>query len=395
MDLGIQEETMGDTALPKDMEFLQTARDDLEHQQSLMVQRGKQEEVLKNAEKVLNYNKKQVADKISKKVQEAKDEIDAFYMSQKGRKQEELGKVQTQRQKEKDAGMKKRIQSETKPLQARVKHIQEKRAELFKKNKVSLLWNSRVFYAFMFPSCIQDWALIFAFFFVYLLILPMILMNVVFHFSAMWQLALMYVILLAIFIGIYVLVLNRVKIPHESLFCDARKFRKEEHKKKREIQKLTKKIEKDKNEDGYDLEKYDDSIQNIKDEIEKIQKEWKQVLQEFDEQTKLNIAEEIRKENQERLLLLTDEREKAKGQLEEVQTQITEWNQILHIRYDETLGEGYMTEERIDALCEVLESGQAQTIEGAKQILEAGSHFSFQKSQTQIAKKDALPPDEE
>ena len=101
---------------------------------------------------------------------------------------------------------------------------------------------------------------------------------------------LLYILMLAIFLGLYILGYNYTRVRNKEAFIDMRVKRNAIRKNVSKINRIKESIKKDKDEDQYGLHEYDEDIEEIEDAINDIVHKKNEVLADFEKTTKNDIC---------------------------------------------------------------------------------------------------------
>ena len=120
----------------------------------------KQEETLAQEEKkrlrVLETERKAVADAVNSTVKKRRDEIEKSYDDELGKLQDKLKRTRTRREKAKNQGIKERIKEETQELHAHNRELAVRMRTLFQSDRVPFVCKSPLYYALYFPRGFKE-----------------------------------------------------------------------------------------------------------------------------------------------------------------------------------------------------------------------------------------------
>lgn len=321
----------------------------------------------KKLERELEAAKKAVADTIAQTTKKRMDEISSDYDSEIGKGQDRLKKARAKREKEKSRGMKERIADETSELRDHNRELRLQMRTLFQKERVPAFCNTGFYYALFYPRGFKEFLIFFISILICFLAIPCGIYFLIPK-RQMWYLVAVYFIDVVIFGGLYVAVSNRTKMRYHEALKRGRQIRNTIRGNDKKIRVITHTIQKDGNEDVYDLEKYDDEIAVIQLELEEITERKKDAINTFETVTKTIIADEITGNNQAKLDDLEARHREALQSARELEAKIKE--QRIHITdtYGPYLGREFLQPEKLSELSKLIQSGQASNLSEAIEL---------------------------
>lgn len=136
----------------------------------------KQEETLAQEEKkrlrVLETERKAVADAVNSTVKRRRDEIEKSYDDELGKLQDKLKRTRTRREKAKNQGIKERIKEETQELHAHNRELSVRMRTLFQSDRVPFVCKSPLYYALYFPRGFKEFLTVLITFAICFLLIP-------------------------------------------------------------------------------------------------------------------------------------------------------------------------------------------------------------------------------
>lgn len=315
-------------------------------------------------ERELEAAKKAVADNISQTTRKRRDEISSDYDQEIGKGQERLKKARAKREKEKNRGMKERIADETSELREHNRELKLQMRTMFQQAGVPGLCNSTFYYALFYPRGLKEILIFLAFILVCFLAIPCGLYFLI-PARKIWYLVAIYFIDVVLFGGLYVMVGNRTKMRHHDVLKKGRAIRNTLRSNGKKIRVITHTIQKDGNEDLYDLKKYDDEIAAVELELSEITERKKSALNAFETVTKTIIADEIAGNNRARIEEMEGRHKEALQAVRELEAKIKA--QRIHITdaYGPYLGREFLQPEKLSELSRLIQSGTASNISEA------------------------------
>ena len=130
-------------------------------------------------------------------------------------------------------------------------------------------------------------------------------------------------------------------------------------------------ILKDKDEQGYHLEEFDEELQGLDAQIQQSMQEKKEALAAFETSTSAMLTDEIRGRYAEMLAKFKLEKTEAEQYLKDVDTEIKEVNKYITANFEAFLGKDYVTERALQAMIAIMEEGRASTVAEALALYKA------------------------
>lgn len=321
---------------------------------------------LKQDQKSLDAERKQVEDTISQTTKRRLGDITSSYDKELSKSQEQLKKARNKREKAKNQGVKERIVEETADLRDDNRRIRLQIKTLFQQNHVPKYCNTNWYYALYFPRWAKEFLKLLLAIVVCFLLIPYGIYMVIPKQTTLF-LVLIYFGCILVFGGIYVLIGNRTRDRYALALKEGRMLRDEIHGNDKKIRVITHTIKKDKNEAIYDLQIYDDEIAQMEQNMSETAAKKKEALNAFETVTRNIIADEITSGAKERIdgkQSLCDTEEK---QLKELRETIKARNIYITDCYGSYLSREFLQPEKLDALAEIMEHGTAANLSEAMQ----------------------------
>ena len=328
----------------------------------------KEEERLKAEEattlRELEAGEKALKDEIDSTLRKRLQEINSSYDAEIAKGKDELKKAKARREKAKNEGIEERIKEETKPI---LEDSKEKKTEMlnaFQKQKIPSYYASRLYYALHFPHKPVDFLVLLLFVGLFFVALPCGI-----YFLALPEklrssliLIIIYVLSILIFGGLYTYIGNSSKSRYSDMLRMGKETWDDLAKNEKLVRKITKQIRKDKDEDRYDLGAYDDEIARVTQMISETTAKKQEALNTFDTVTKNIITDELTQNSSEKIGRLMSAHDEAYRRLREVGEERQQKKLALTDRYEVHLGKEFMSEEKIDALSDILTRGAANSL---------------------------------
>lgn len=313
--------------------------------------------------KMLASKEKELSDEIEATLKKRKNAITSSYEGQLSTLGTRRKKVKAKKEKEKGVKVSERIAEETAELRDANKSLLIDIKANLKKNKTPMFCNTALFYSLFMPKTMTELLVMAVGVLLVFFALPLgvyqFLLAERFGFLA---LAVVYVIDIVLFGGLYLLVNNTVKEKHLDTLRENRTLRQQYFQNNRKIRQIQKEIERDTDESTYGLEQYDDELKEIEDEIKRIAEEEKEELTKFENVTSVELTADIKGRYQEELTALRDKSKEVDEEQKRVEEKVKEFTLMLSKQYETYLGKDMLTVPKLDRLIKRIETGEAANI---------------------------------
>lgn len=332
--------------------------------------RARQEELeltQKRQAKTLAGEKKTVEDNVNNTVKKRRDELEASYNTEIAKVQDSIKKIKAKREKAKQQSMKERIEAQTAPYYAENKELNSKIKAMFKQNKVPGFCNSMLFYSLYFTRSVKE---------IFTMILTFLICCVGIPCGIFWLLPqrrtlwliLIYLGVIVIFGGIYIVIGNITKDAHREVLLEAGQVRRTMDKNRKKARSVTRSIRREKTEEHYDLSSFDAELAEKEKEKADLNTKKEEAVAYFVSTTKPAITEEIVSGSRDRINALEAEHKQTQADLQENADFIKKASLALTEDYESYIGKEFMQADRLDALIQILQSGQAANITEAESL---------------------------
>lgn len=319
-------------------------------------------------EKRIEKKENEVSDEVTKVIRQRRMETEATIDAQIENVNEQLKKVQTNKERSKKKAVIQRIDVETADHRSEEEELNLGGKSIFKQENIPFLYNNRLFFALFFPRGIGDFGIILLSLAIAFFAIPFGVYYALFDGMNVMYLALCYICTIIIFGGIY-LILGKTKCKHKAALDRVRNMRKRIQESKRKQRKIKQQIRNDKDESGYGLEEFDREIDNLQLSISELLEQKKTVLADFDNVTSQSIKEQIISSYQEELNGLKAEYRQVYEQNKENLDRLNKLSLNISAEYEGYLGKEFLSIEKLEQLEEIISNGSAKTISEAVAVM--------------------------
>lgn len=362
---------MQDSVFNENVDYLYQVQTDLEAVEQLKKELAEYRNQEKNLKKAIVTEEKSIQDEISQTIRKRKNEIEKTYDDQIDANKNKSRSVKAKRDKAKSKRVDERVSYETAELAEENRQLQVEMRTLFKAQHVPTFCRRGLFYSlFMTKRAVEIVTLVAALLIAYIGIpmLVYVLSAYVFFAKSKYLTILcvgMVSGILFVIQFVYVVMMNRIKIKHYETLMEGRNMKDQMAANKRQMKAIRNKINKDKDDSQYGLDKYDAKLDELERELEQISQEKQDAMTVFENETKQILTNEV---NDRRLGRLEQMKENI-DEMEEHMTVLDEdiQNSSLAIanNYGAILGKEFCTPAKVADLISLMEDGTADTVSEA------------------------------
>lgn len=349
--------------------FLREAKTEVLELQDMQQQEQQLLKKLKQDQRQLEIEKKEVEDRITQTTKKRLSDITASYDKELSKGQDHLRKARSKREKAKNQGVKERIIDETSDLRDDNRRIRLQIKTIFQQNHVPGICDTNFYYALYFPRHLGEILKLLAAIVLIFLLLPYGIYWLIKKPNVIYLVGIYFAFIL-VFGGAYVLLGNKTRDRYGKVLKEGRLLRDEMHANTRKIKVITRNIRRDRNEAIYDLQKYDDEIAQIEEDLSQIVSKKKEALNAFETVTKNIIADEIHAGTQEKIASLMVRCQEEEKNLTQLQSAVKKRNLSITDNYGTYLSREFLEPDKLDALARIMTNGTAANLSEAMQQYE-------------------------
>ena len=314
-------------------------------------------------EKKLASEEKAVQSLINDAVNKARNEMAKGFDKDINHEQMNIKETKDKKAKEKAKGVKKRIESETESYVAENKALRKEIKDNFRERGIPRYCDSTWFYTLFMPKGIKDILILVLVVICVVFAIPMLLSNIIA--DKWWTKAIIYVITVlleaAVYITIYLLTTDKDKYILEEMRENRTRVRENTAK----VRQIKRGIKKDTDESMYNLGEFDSKIKEYEQAVTDITAKKNAALEEFDNNTKAQIIEDLTSKNQERIDNARNEAENSKSAMSDSEQKLKDITDKINETYGNVLGNDMLSISKVDKMIELIEEGQASNINEA------------------------------
>lgn len=350
-----------------DIEDLKELRDIVQNQMNIQDGIEQTNIEYQKLQKEAEAEEKLMNDNIQFTIKKRREQIVINFDNEISKFQDKLKKVKNERDKKKDKEVKKRISEETKDLVSENKNIKEEYRTYMAQNGLSKVWDNKLFYSLFFPRRISEFIIFMIFWVVGVIAIPALFCDLMGQ--TFWLLKTLVVLIYAVlFILVYAFVYRFAKDDYKEYFMYVRGKQALIESNNKKIAAIKRDIRRDKDEQQYNLEKYDKEIGSIQENIEDVVSRKNEALNEFDKNTSVEIGNEIYKHD---MVSIQEKRQRISElskYLKDNEDKLKEINLDISTNYAAYLGTENLTLDKIDGLLAIMSQQDAKTVGDAINI---------------------------
>lgn len=367
---------MAENVFDEKQDYIIAARDEVikRDEYAANVDRMKQQD--KKLSKNIASEEKSISDEIATTIRKWRQEIQSTYDDRLDDNRARKKKVANKRDKKKEERMDKRYHEETKGLRESDKDLQVEMQTLLRKYKLPSFCGKKLYFALFYARNVKEFGLkILSFLIgfcgipglVTILVKKLVLdtkkdINVAFWCALVA--AGTFILLLLIYFAIY----SRTKIKHMDALTQARSIRDKMIANKRQAKAIRHSISKDHDDSQYNLDAYDEKLDNLDAEADAIGKEKQEALRVFEEETTAMITEEINNRRLPALEALKEEKASLENEVAAEEKRFSDQTLLVANKYAAVLGEDLCRQDKLEELIAIMQEGQAETVSEAIRV---------------------------
>ena len=367
---------MAENVFDEKQDYIIAARDEVIKRDEYAANVDRMKQQNKKLSKNIASEEKSISDEIATTIRKRRQEIQSTYDDRLDDNRARKKKVANKRDKKKEERMDKRYHEETKGLRESDKDLQVEMQTLLRKYKLPSFCGKKLYFALFYARNVKEFGLkILSFLigfcgitgFVTILVKKLVLdtkkdINVAFWCALVA--AGTFILLLLIYFAIY----SRTKIKHMDALTQARSIRDKMIANKRQAKAIRHSISKDHDDSQYNLDAYDEKLDNLDAEADAIGKEKQEALRTFEEETTAMITEEINNRRLPALEALKEEKASLENEVAAEEKRFSDQTLLVANKYAAVLGEDLCRQDKLEELIAIMQEGQAETVSEAIRV---------------------------
>lgn len=312
-------------------------------------------------EKQLAAKEKAQNDETASVTKKRKDELSASFDEQMSNIKARIKKVKSKKEKEKNAKVSERVDLETAELREERTQYLEEIKKIHKAERIPSFFNNGYYYSLFLPSSLKDIGVIVLTLAVILIVIPFLLYYYVFPEHILW-LVVTYIVTVLLFGGLYIAINRLTKEKHPEAYKKIKTQRSMALAAKKKIDHMKKTILKDKDESGYNLDKFDKELNQLDKELADLAEEKKKAMVTFESSTRYAIAKDIKAKYEGELNELRKRHDEVYEQQRKAEDMGKQFALEISEKYEPLIGKETMTIPLLDKMIECMEAGNGTTV---------------------------------
>lgn len=367
---------MAENVFDEKQDYIIAARDEVIKRDEYAANVDRMKQQNKKLSKNIASEEKSISDEIATTIRKRRQEIQSTYDDRLDDNRARKKKVANKRDKKKEERMDKRYHEETKGLRESDKDLQVEMQTLLRKYKLPSFCGKKLYFALFYARNVKEFGLKILSFLIGFCGIPglvtILVKKLVFDTKkdinvAFWcalVAAGTFILLLLIYFAIY----SRTKIKHMDALTQARSIRDKMIANKRQAKAIRHSISKDHDDSQYNLDAYDEKLDNLDAEADAIGKEKQEALRVFEEETTAMITEEINNRRLPALEALKEEKASLENEVAAEEKRFSDQTLLVANKYAAVLGEDLCRQDKLEELIAIMQEGQAETVSEAIRV---------------------------
>lgn len=362
---------MQDSVFNENVDYLYQVQTDLEAVEQLRQELAEYKNQEKNLKRAIGTEEKSIQDEIAQTIRRRKNEIEKVYDDQIDVNKSKSRSVRAKRDKAKSKRVDERVSVETADLAEENRQLQVEMKTLFKAQHVPYFCMSNLYYALFMTKRFYEILILLVTICITYVGIPALMyilsVNVLFKDSEHLTLLCTLTVSLTLFILglIYIFMLNKTKLRHYSTLTEGRNIKDKMAANKRQMKAIRNRINKDKDDSQYGLDKYDDKLAELEEELNQISIEKQEAMTVFENETKQVLTNEVNDRRLGRLEQMKADLGAMEEQMAALDEDIQNSSLAIANNYGAILGKDFCTPARVADLISLMEDGTADTVSEA------------------------------
>ena len=322
---------------------------------------GEESKVVKN----IRNKEKECEDEIISTTRKRRSQIEQSYDKQLGKNQAQTKKIKSDKDKHKLAKVNERIKAETSSLVSANANIKSEIKTIMIKEKMPSICKTDIYFAIYRPRRLADIIRILVLLAFLLGVFPVAICKYVLEVESTFAWIVTYILIIGVSALIYILIGNTINSWHRKALLDISNKKEQIRANTRKINKIKRRIIKDKDESSYGLEHYDKELKELSKSLSGIAKDKKNALDTYENTTKNIISSEITARYQKDIDKMNETLAKIREEIASFEDAISRGTISFSDKYEPYLGKEFLSPERIDSLIDIIDGGEAKNISEA------------------------------
>ena len=324
----------------------------------------------KRVERDLAINRKNLKDNIESTVKKRRADVAKKFDDEADKDLDKIKKIKAKREKARDKGVRERIAEETADLVSQNKELKRNIKDSLRKEKLPGFCGSGFYFTLYYTRGAGEVLVCALMIILMFLILPAAVYlalpfdNLKGGYSGLAFALTFFVVVLIVFF-LYKIIGDKTKNKHFEALKSVRSLRDQVTGNKKQISNICRAIQRDKNEDMYELDDFDEKINAINADIEKINSDKAEALKNFDDNISASVRAEIENREMPRINEIENNYNELTAKHAELEETIRQMRLRISADYEAYLGSDFSDVDKLNELISIMESGSAATVSEA------------------------------
>lgn len=316
-------------------------------------------------ERIIFNKENAIEEDVETVIKKRRAELGSTYDSQIDNIKADIKKVKAKREKRKSKKVSERILDETADLRRENSLLKEDIKKTMKSGCVPRIFNTKLFHALYYPTGFADLLIDLICVIILFFILPNIVFRFILRTDKTFVITIIYLLFIVGFGTIYLFINTNVKNRYHETLTKVKEFRSKINDNIKGINKIKKSVQKDKDESNYGLEKFNKELVELEEAIEDIHNKKRAALDEYDKNSKMVLANEIREKNRPELENLQQKHEEVHTLSKEYSGKVKDLEMQLASSYETYLGKEFMNLDKLEKLINIMQSQDGMVVSDA------------------------------
>lgn len=364
---------MAENIFNEKQDYIVAARDEVIKRDEYAANIDRMKQQQKKLSRSIASEEKSIADEIATTIKKRRQDIQSTYDDRLDDNRARKKKVANKRDKKKEERMDKRYHEETKSLRESDKDLKVEMQTLLRKYKLPSFCGKKLYFALFYARNVREFGLKLLTFIIgfggipglVTFLVKKLVLDTKKDINVAFWCALIAAGTLIVLLQIYFAIYSKTKLKHMDAMTQARSIRDKMIANKKQANAIRHSINKDHDDSQYNLDAYDEKMDNLDAEADAIGKEKQEALRSFEEETTSMITEEINNRRLPALEAMKEEKANMENEIAAEEKRFSDQTLLIANKYAAILGEDLCRQDKLEDLIAIMQEGQADTVSEA------------------------------
>lgn len=364
---------MAENIFNEKQDYIVAARDEVIKRDEYAANIDRMKQQQKKLSRSIASEEKSIADEIATTIKKRRQDIQSTYDDRLDDNRARKKKVANKRDKKKEERMDKRYHEETKSLRESDKDLKVEMQTLLRKYKLPSFCGKKLYFALFYARNVREFGLKLLTFIIgfggipglVTFLVKKLVLDTKKDINVAFWCALIAAGTLIVLLLIYFTIYSKTKLKHMDAMTQARSIRDKMIANKKQANAIRHSINKDHDDSQYNLDAYDEKMDNLDAEADAIGKEKQEALRSFEEETTSMITEEINNRRLPALEAMKEEKANMENEIAAEEKRFSDQTLLIANKYAAIFGEDLCRQDKLEDLIAIMQEGQADTVSEA------------------------------